>query len=165
MRTFILALLAVLGANGAAAQPCNVKADSVRNESAYNHLEPALAAELGGWDGGLRLPYSGKLAHGPRETDIEHIVSFGEALATGGCGWTEDEWDRFAADMDNLTLALPNVNSRKGARDEASWLPDKNRCWFVGRRTVVMERYNLVRRPEAQAVVRRILAERTCQGL
>ena len=163
MRTFILALLAVLAADGAAAQACTVKAEDVRNESVYNHLEPDLAAELGGWP--VRLPYSRAVANGPRDTDIEHIVAYGEALALVRCDWGPDQWARFGSDMDNLTLALPNVNSRKGARDEADWLPDYNRCWYVQRRTVVMERHGLERRPEAQAVVDALLEQRACKGL
>ncbi len=40
-----------------------------------------------------------------------------------------------ARDLDNLALALPNVNRSKSGKDAAEWLPKRSRCWFA--RTII----------------------------
>ena len=67
-----------------------------------------------------------------RESDIEHIIAVSEAHDSGLCAASDDVRRRFARDLDNLTLATPELNRyEKGARDAAEWLPARNRCWFA----------------------------------
>ena len=149
---------------------CELRTSDVRKGWTYSALEPALAVELGGDYSALApkpvtLPYTGLVSTGPDSTEIEHIVSLGEALRWGGCDWTEEKWRAFQADLDNLTLALDATNEAKGIKDESQWLPPVNRCWYVRRRTVVVERYGLQRPPDAAAVAARVIRERDCRGL
>ena len=78
-----------------------------------------------------------------------------EAHDSGLCAADGSTRRRFATDLLNLTLASPDVNRRKGARDAGEWLPVVNRCWFAGRVVAVRHRYGLtIDRREARALDR-----------
>ena len=56
---------------------------------------------------------------------------------------------RFASDLDNLTLATPDLNRyRKRDHDAAEWLPERNRCWFAATIVAVRREYGPDHRPE-----------------
>ena len=57
---------------------------------------------------------------GTATTDIEYIVAL---AAAHDSGIADDRRRDIASDLDNLTIADPTVNSRKGARDAAEWMP------------------------------------------
>ena len=116
-------------------------------------VEPRIVDALGGRIYG---PYTGRDFESIRQTDIEHIVARSEAHDSGLCAADATTRRRFAADLDNLTLASPSVNRhRKRAHDAAEWLPDRNQCWFAGRVVAVKQEYGLtVDRREAEALDR-----------
>ncbi len=77
-------------------------------------------------------PYDGHQFANLRESDIEHIIAVSEAHDSGLCAACADVRRRFASDLDNLTLATPDLNRyRKRDHDAAEWLPELNRCWFA----------------------------------
>ena len=79
-----------------------------------------------------------------RDTDIEHIVAASEAHDSGMCKADVATRKRFAADLDNLTLALPYVNQRvKIGKDAAEWLPEKKRRWYANTIRKVKTKYGL----------------------
>ena len=97
-------------------------------------------------EGRIYGPYSGRHFPTTRDTDIEHIVARSEAHDSGLCAATTSERRAFSRDLDNLTLASPDVNRfQKSAGDAADWLPplEANRCWFAARVTLVRDRYDL----------------------
>ena len=116
-------------------------------------VEPRIVDTMGGRIYG---PYTGRDFESIRQTDIEHIVARSEAHDSGLCAADATTRRRFAADLDNLTLASPSVNRHhKRAHDAAEWLPDRNQCWFAGRVVAVKQEYGLtVDRREAEALDR-----------
>ncbi len=125
-------------------------------------LEQEIASRAGGWP--FRCPYTDTLATAD-QTQVEHIVAIEEAWLTGARDWSLSQWRAFANDPLNITLVLAHVNESKGDRNEAVWLPDKNRCWYVLRRREVRLRYGLVLEEKAQKVVNWLLQRADCRGL
>ena len=77
-----------------------------------------------------------------------------EAHDSGLCAATAATRRRFATDLLNLTLASPDVNrGQKNNRDAATWVPDRNQCWFADRVVRVRQKYSLtIDRREANAL-------------
>ncbi len=126
--------------------------------SPYNakdyHYTPAVEKKIvAAQDGRIYGPYTKRDFDSIRKTDIEHIVARSEAHDSGMCAY--DDWVKrdFATDLDNLTLAAPNVNRcnpREATRgvgkcdkDAAEWLPFENECWYVNRIVEVKRKYAL----------------------
>ena len=90
-------------------------------------VEARIIATMGGRIYG---PYTGRFFTTPRHTDIEHIVALSEAHDSGLCAADAALKHRFAADLLNLTLAVPAVNrcgpAGKCAKDAGEWLPPMN---------------------------------------
>ena len=99
-----------------------------------------------GW---LTRPYPSPYIKGVRirtirDTDIEHIVAASEAHDSGMCKADVATRKAFAADLDNLTLALPTVNRYfKVDKDAAEWLPEKKRRWYANTIRKVKAKYGL----------------------
>ena len=111
-------------------------------------------------EGRIYGPYSGRHFPTTRDTDIEHIVARSEAHDSGLCAATASVRRSFARDLDNLTLASPDVNRfQKSAGDAAAWLPplEANRCWFAARVTLVRDRYDLTIDREERDTLEEIL--------
>ena len=104
--------------------------------------------------GGVYGPYTGRWFDSATETDIEHIVARSEAHDSGLCDADAAMRRRFATDLQNLTLAAPDVNrNQKRDLDAAEWLPDVNRCWFAARVIAIRQEYRLtIDRREADAL-------------
>lgn len=103
-------------------------------------------------------PYSGRYFGSLGDTDIEHIVATSEAHDSGLC-MRPNERSAFASDLDNLTLAAPGLNRfEKVAKDPAEWLPEHNRCWYVGRVVEVKRKWNLSMDSAEADAVRKVLA-------
>ena len=104
----------------------------------------SIEADIVNQQGGLFSPYSLSCFDSASETDIEHIVATGEAHASGMYAKTEEERGEFAKDLSNLTLAAPSLNRhQKSDKDPAEWMPDSNRCWYVGKWVEIKKKYNL----------------------
>ena len=117
--------------------------------SRYRSKEDDIVLELGGIFG----PYTGRCFESTSDTHIEHMVALHQAHHSGLCTADTETKRTFAGDLLNLTLAAPEVNSQKGARDAAGWMPTTNRCWFASRIVEVKRKYGLtVDRAEADAL-------------
>jgi len=104
----------------------------------------SIEADIVNQQGGLFSPYSHKCFDSASETDIEHIVAAAEAHASGMYSKTEEERGAYAKDLDNLTLAAPGLNrNQKSDKDPAEWMPDNNKCWYVGKWVEIKKKYNL----------------------
>ena len=113
------------------------------NQDDYSYLqsvEPRIVNQMGGRIYG---PYTGRCFASTRETDIEHIVARSEAHDSGLCAASVADRQAFARDLLNLTLASPEVNRQKGAKDVAEWLPALNQCWYVNQVVKVKLKYGL----------------------
>lgn len=122
-------------------------------------LEDSLVARMGRIYG----PYTGRVFNDTKETQIEHMVALKQAHLSGACAWEDERRKQFARDLDNLTLAAPEVNREKSAKDPKDWLPDKNKCWYIATVAATKRRWSLtVDRGEAEAM-QAVL--RTCENL
>ena len=89
-------------------------------------------------------PYDHTFFTSTTDTDIEHIVATSEAHDSGLCAMPIAVRRHFAMDLDNLTLASPELNRhQKQGKDVAEWLPPHNRCWYVRRVLHVKRKYGL----------------------
>ena len=80
-------------------------------------------------------------ADGTAATDIEHIVALAEAHDSG---IADDRRRDIAADLDNLTIADPQVNrTEKSDRDAGEWTPARHGAWFAERVIAVKLEYGL----------------------
>ncbi|MDE0142990.1 MAG: SH3 domain-containing protein [Caldilineaceae bacterium] len=113
-----------------------------RDDYRYSQsVEARIIAQQGGR---IFSPYSGETFANAGETDIEHIVAVSEAHDSGLCAASAATKRAFASDLDNLTLASPQLNRyEKVAKDLAEWLPEKNRCWYVAKVLAVKKKYGL----------------------
>ncbi len=105
-------------------------------------------------------PYSGRHFATTADTDIEHIVARSEAHDSGLCAATTSVRRSFSRDLDNLTLASPELNRyQKSDGDAVTWLPPlaANRCWFAARVTLVRDRYDLTIDREERDTLEKIL--------
>ncbi len=108
------------------------RADYAYPPSREKDVQDEIGPAAGGWYG----LYEARVFASGRETDVEHVVAAAEAHDSGLCGRGAEEKTAFANDLNNLTLASPDLNRReKSDRDAAEWLPPNARCWFA--RTVV----------------------------
>lgn len=105
--------------------------------------------------GGVFSPYSMRCFGDLGATDIEHIVANSEAHESGMGLRTRAERQQYASDLDNLTLAAPRLNRyEKRDKDPANWLPENNRCWYVGKYLEIKRKYGLsMDQAEAEAVL------------
>ena len=116
-------------------------------------VEAQIAEHLGG----IWSPYTLREFSTLEETQIEHMVALSEAHDSGLCGATAATRRAFAKDLDNLTLASPEVNRAKSGHDAAEWLPEHNRCWFAGRVVAVRAEYGLTIDSREYAELERVL--------
>ena len=94
--------------------------------------------------GGHFSPYTLVCFDDLGQTDIEHVVAAAEAHDSGMGTRSDDEKRTFARDLANLTTASPSVNRfQKSDNDPAEWLPENNRCWYVGVWVEVKRKYSL----------------------
>ena len=113
-------------------------------------IEARIADRLGG----MFSPYDLTQFESLRESDIEHVIAVSEAHDSGLCAASAGVRRRFASDLDNLTLAAPELNRyQKRDHDAAEWLPEHNRCWFAATIVAVRREYGLtIDRREAAAL-------------
>jgi hypothetical protein len=141
-----------------------------RNDVLGEHLS-AVTLEDNGCvvaTGSYEDPYTGSRidywhGHGAL-IDIDHIVSLGNAWATGAFGWPIEKRAAFANDPLNLLPTDTGANRQKGDGDAATWLPPNTsyRCEYVSRQVAVKAKYDLwVTAPE-KAAIQRVLAP--CDG-
>ncbi len=115
--------------------------------------------------GGAYSPYDGTVFESLGDSDIEHIVATSEAHDSGMCAEDRDARKTFARDLDNLTLATPQLNRhQKSGKDAGEWLPAQNRCWFAQTIVHVKKKYALSVDQREYNALRGILVQATCGG-
>ena len=114
----------------------------------------SIEAQIAERFGGMVSPYDGTRFASLSDSDIEHIIAVSEAHDSGLCAASAAVRRRFASDLDNLTLATPELNRyQKRDHDAAEWLPEHNRCWFAATIVAVRREYDLtIDRREAVAL-------------
>ena len=116
-------------------------------------IPPALEDEIVAVMEQIYEPYTGRCFEDTTDTTVEHIVAVSEAHDSGLCSADAETKKEFSRDPLNLTLASPHLNSVKGDRDAAEWLPGENRCWFADRVLQVRLKYDLtIDQAEADAL-------------
>ena len=128
--------------------------------SAYSSLEDEIITGLPKSGGQVYTPYSCKLfdirPDGTAATDIEHIVALAEAYDSG---LRESQFQTFAGDLANLTIADPSVNRhQKSDRDAAEWRPLRNTGWFAANVLAVKQKYGLSVNPAERDALASMLA-------
>jgi hypothetical protein len=141
-----------------------------RNDILGEHLH-AVTLESNGCvvgAGSYEDPYTGSRidywqGHGAL-IDIDHVVSLGNAWATGAFGWPIKKRAAFANDPLNLLPTDAGANRQKGDGDAATWLPPNTsyRCEYVSRQVAVKAKYDLWVTPPEKAAIQRVLAP--CDG-
>ena len=127
--------------------------------AAYISLEDEIISGLPQSDGQVYTPYTCTpfdiLADGTAATDIDHIVALAEAYDSG---LAESQFQTFAGDIDNLTIADPVVKrTQKAARDAGEWGPPRNSGWFAARVVAVKQKYGLSVNPAERDVLQAML--------
>jgi hypothetical protein len=121
--------------------------------------------------GVLRDPYTGARITFTRgdgdDVDIDHVVSLGNAWATGAFGWRPRKRAAFANDPLNLLPADAGANRQKGDGDAATWLPPNHRfrCRYVARQVAVKAKYDLWVTKAETAAIAGVLGDCPRQGL
>lgn len=101
--------------------------------------------------GTLLDPYTGKTINFTRgvgtstAVQIDHVVSLGNAWATGAQQLTPEQRVALANDPDNLQATDGPTNQAKGDGDAATWLPPQRSYWctYAARQVLIKNRYKL----------------------
>ena len=126
------------------------------NRDDYQYPQSVELEIIRSMGGKIYAPYTGRYFNFRTQTDIEHMIAISEAHDSGFCARNNKEKRQLASDLDNLTLASPEINrDHKRHFDAAEWLPQYNKCWFVHRIIHVRLKYDLtIDRKEADAIDR-----------
>ncbi|MEZ9482050.1 DUF1524 domain-containing protein [Vibrio splendidus] len=76
--------------------------------------------------------YTGKTLTNPEKIDIDHVIPLKWAFTNGADTWSKELRVQFANDPDNLRVSAASVNRSKGAKGLTQWLPDSNKCEYIG---------------------------------
>jgi hypothetical protein len=92
--------------------------------------------------------YDGRTWTNPSDVDIDHFIPLKEAWESGARSWSATNRQRFANDLGHgwtLEAVTDNVNSSKGDRDPAQWLPPSSsaHCRYAVRWAAVKYRWRL----------------------
>jgi hypothetical protein len=146
---------------------CDTRNDILRRDVVAKVLDPRTHGCVV-LSGVLPDPYLGRdvpFARGAGDqVDIDHVVSLGNAWATGAARL--DLRARAALANDPLDLLAVDLHSNrsKGDGDAATWLPPYRpfRCAYVARQVAVKAKYRLWVTPPERAAMERVLG--TCPG-
>jgi hypothetical protein len=137
-----------------------------RNDILRRDLRDKRVVDCVVMSGMLEDPYSGQVVpfeRGPvtsLDVQIDHVVSLGNAWATGAAYWTDAKRERFANDRRNLLAVRGDLNMQKQDGDTATWLPPRKafRCAYVSLQVLTKQRYGLWVTPAEKAAMSRVLA-------
>ncbi|HVE27465.1 MAG TPA: HNH endonuclease family protein, partial [Sporichthya sp.] len=103
-------------------------------------------------------PYDGAIWTSASDVDIDHLVPLAEAWDSGAKKWNRATRRAFANDLGDprtLVAVTDNVNSAKGDRDPAHWMPTQKQCTYIAQWVAVKSRWQLsVDRAEKNALTR-----------
>ena len=142
---------------------CDTRNDILARDLTQVDLEPG-TQDCVVRSGVLADPYTGRLVgydHGDgTQVDIDHVVSLGNAWATGAFRWPIKKRAALANDPMNLLAVDASANRSKSDGDAATWLPpDKSyRCRLVARQIAVKAKFGLWVTPAEGDAMRRVLS-------
>jgi len=115
---------------------------------AESKVKPTLGTSCRVISGKWQSWYDGKTWTNPSDVDIDHVVPLKEAWDSGARSWTKSNRTRFANDLGfswTLDAVTDNVNSSKGDRDPADWLPplSSTHCSYAVHWVAVKYRWRL----------------------
>lgn len=92
--------------------------------------------------------YDGKTWTNPSDVDIDHVVPLKEAWGSGAKSWSAATREKYANDLGypwTLDAITDNVNSSKGDKDPAQWLPPLTsaRCTYAIHWVAIKYRWHL----------------------
>ncbi|MFI6310007.1 HNH endonuclease family protein [Nocardia fusca] len=104
-------------------------------------------------------PYDEQTVTAASDIDIDHVVALAEAWRSGASGWSTEQRERFANDLDNpqLIAVTASVNRSKGDQDPVNWLPPNPayRCTYAQMWVAVKSTWQLtVQQAEKDALAR-----------
>jgi Protein of unknown function (DUF1524) len=108
-------------------------------------------------------PYSGETFYDAQDLEIDHMVALSEAHQSGAWAWTEEQKTAFGNDTLNLLPVKAALNTDKGDKDPADWMPPTAayRIDFVRRYVAVKEKYRLAYDPAERDAIHAIDASLT----
>lgn len=68
--------------------------------------------------------YTARTLSSPRDADIDHVVSLGDAWRSGAAHWDRATRQRFATDRIHLIPVSASANRAKGDKPPNTWMPD-----------------------------------------
>lgn len=124
---------------------CSTRAEVLIEES----LEPVAVGPRCALTGGeWRSEYDQKTFKDPRKLDIDHRVPLAEAFDSGASGWSAEERERYANDLDDprsLLAVTAGENRSKADKDPPRWIPTDPTvlCRYAADWTAVKIRWGL----------------------
>jgi hypothetical protein len=75
--------------------------------------------------------YDGRTLTDPSDVDIDHMVPLANAWRTGAAGWTDEQREAFANDLERPQLLAVSASSNrsKGDQDPSQWRPPRQEYW------------------------------------
>ena len=140
---------------------CDTRKEVLIAESTVKARASSSCAVYGRW----YSYYDGRTWTRASDVDIDHVVALAEAWRSGAKSqrWSAGRRQAYANDLGlvwSLQAVTDNVNSSKGDRDPAHWLPPRAaaRCAYAVRWTAIKYRWHLSMDRAEKAAVGRILS-------
>lgn len=142
---------------------CNSRRDTLARQAVSNIVKtiPRPGKTACVLTANIRDPYTGNVI--PSVTSqVDHVVSTGDAYESGADHWTQAQRETFAQDPLNLLATAAKLNLAKGDKSAAQWVPPVDPCGYVARQIAVKDKWALrVTGPEHDAMARDLAA---CPG-
>jgi hypothetical protein len=109
---------------------CDTRREVLIAESTVKPTVSSSCSVKGKW----KSLYDGKTWTNPSDIDIDHLVALSEAWDSGAKSWSAGKRKSFANDLGysrTLSVMTDNMNSSKGDRDPAQWMPPAAKCTYV----------------------------------
>ncbi|MFC4001222.1 HNH endonuclease family protein [Prauserella oleivorans] len=133
---------------------CNTREIALQRQGSDVVTDEKCRAVSGSW----RSSYDGVVMADAGDADLDHLVPLAEAARSGVRGWTEEQREAFANDLDQLVVVTARSNRQKGDQDPASWLPDEDRCGYAARWVAVKAKYSLTVDQDERDALRAVLS-------
>jgi hypothetical protein len=106
---------------------CDTREEVLKRDGDGVEVDSSCAATSGSWTS----PYDGATWTDKSDVDIDHMVPLADAWRSGASGWTIDQREAFANDLDSpqLWAVTDNVNQSKGDSAPDEWKPPSQDDW------------------------------------
>ena len=139
---------------------CDTRETVLKRDGDGVKVDSSCKATSGSWTS----PYDGEKWTATGDVDIDHMVPLAAAWRSGASGWTTDQREAFANDLDTAQLwaVTDNVNQSKGDQTPDTWKPplESFYCTYASAFTHVKHKYDLSVNTAEKAALEEMLA--TC---